>query len=434
MKKPFLSAIFCVLPFFYYAQILYSAGETIHVNNGAILYCNGGIVLSNSTQLTNNGTLTTTKNSTLPQPGNFEINSNTVVSGNGTYNVEQDWVNDATFNGNNGEVVLFGNDEQSITSANGTITTFNNLTLTGNGTNINRRKSLLNVSSGTGINGVLNLNDRELNTDVYSFSVENTNPSAILNATAFNNEGFVSSLTNGFLTRRTNQQTDYLFPVGSSDGIHRYRPAEINPNSIAEQIYEVRMNNYSADNDGYFLAQKEETVDVVNPLFFHSIHRSQGNSDADIKLFFVPSTDNDWMSFAHWYPTEQRWNDVGNTTENNASNFKFILKESWNFPTNSDQYALVNTIYPFSIPNVFTPNGDGINDLYFITSSGLTEFSLIIVNRWGELVFETDDPNEGWDGTVNGNKCSDGVYFYSMKAKQNSNSIVKHGHLTLNGN
>lgn len=433
MKKTILLYFVCC-SFINYAQIFHSNGGLIYINNGAELFCNGGVTLSNSTQLTNNGTLTATKNSTFLQPGDFEINTNSVVSGNGTYRVEQDWINNATFNGNNSEVVLFGNTEQFITSANGTVTTFNDLTLMGNGTNLNRRKILLNVDAATGNNGILNLNDRELSTNTNSFFVENTNPSAVLHTAAFNNEGFVSSLTDGFLVRNTNQQTDYLFPVGSSEGTRRYRPVTIHPHSTAEQTYEVRLNNFSADNDGYFLAQHEEIIDDANPLFFHSISRTQGVASADVKLFFIPSADNNWTSFAHWYPTAQEWKDVGNTTEANTANYNFLLKNNWDFPTNNDPYVLVNTIYPFSIPNVFTPNGDGINDLFFITASGLTEFNLIIVNRWGELMFETDDPNEGWDGTFNGNKCSEGVYFYSMKAKQSSNNISKHGHLTLSGN
>lgn len=435
MKKINLSFLFCLaIPFLYYSQIVTSIGATISVTNGGILFCNGGATFSNVTQLTNNGTITTSKNSNLPQLGNFELNSNTVVSGDGTYRVEQDWINDAIFNGDNSEVVLFGNTEQFITTNSGVVTTFNDLTLSGVGTNIDRRKTLLNTSARSGVNGVLNLNDRELNTATNSFTVENPNPTAVLNSSTFNNEGFVSSLTNGFLIRNTNQQSEYLFPVGSSDGVRRYRPATITPNTSSNHTYNVRLNNFSADNEGYLLSQHEAEIDEVNPLFFHSIERSSGNSNATIKLFFVPSADNDWESFAHWYPSSQ-WEDVGNTTETSASNFKSIIKSNWDFPTAEIQYALVNSKTPFSIPNVFTPNGDGINDLFFITSSGLTDFNLIIVNRWGEKVFETTDPTEGWNGTTpNGNKCSDGVYFISLTATHKSNKITKHGHLTINGN
>ncbi len=434
MIKKLLIFVYLLIASFVSAQTFYSNGAVLHVSNGADFFCNGGITLSNSSQVINNGNLTATKNSSFSQAGNFELNSNSTVSGDGVYSIEQDWINDAVFNGDNGEVILFGNTEQIITSTNGTITVFNDLTLIGNGTNQNRKKTLLNTDSGTGINGVLNINDRELNTDVNSFTVDNISIGAVLNSTTLYNEGIVSSLLGGYLIRKTNQASDYLFPVGSSDGVRRYRPVIINPNATTQQVYGVRMNNYTADVDGYFLSQHENSIDEINDLFFHSINRFAGNSNSDIKLFYMPTDDNNWMSFAHWYPTQKQWEDVKNVTENNIPDFNYILKSSWGFPSTETPYVLVNTSDKLNIPNVFTPNGDGINDLFMITSSGLTDYEITIVNRWGELVFQSNDPKQGWDGTSKGKKCTDGVYFYSIKAKQNSDDINKHGHLTISGN
>ena len=68
------------------------------------------------------------------------------------------------------------------------------------------------------------------------------------------------------------------------------------------------------------------------------------------------------------------------------------------------------------IPNVFTPNGDGINDVFQIPLKGETEFELLIFNRWGEKVFESSDKNYRWNGQVNnnGSQCSPGTYFYLL--------------------
>lgn len=69
------------------------------------------------------------------------------------------------------------------------------------------------------------------------------------------------------------------------------------------------------------------------------------------------------------------------------------------------------------IPNVFTPNGDGINDFFVFNANNIAELDLIIVNRWGNLVYETDDINFMWDGRdLNGNPVTEGVYFYKYKA------------------
>jgi len=71
---------------------------------------------------------------------------------------------------------------------------------------------------------------------------------------------------------------------------------------------------------------------------------------------------------------------------------------------------------PITVPNVFSPNNDGINDVLSIQGLPL-EFNLIIYNRWGYAVFETNNPNELWNGKVmnTGAPVPEGVYFYVLK-------------------
>ena len=70
-----------------------------------------------------------------------------------------------------------------------------------------------------------------------------------------------------------------------------------------------------------------------------------------------------------------------------------------------------------NVPNVFTPNDDGDNDLLKILSiDGSSEYSMVIFNRWGMKVFETTDSSVSWDGTTrSGAKAADGVYFYEVR-------------------
>lgn len=68
------------------------------------------------------------------------------------------------------------------------------------------------------------------------------------------------------------------------------------------------------------------------------------------------------------------------------------------------------------IPNAFTPNGDGINDTFGVKGEGIKEFTLNIFNRWGELIFETHNPKQQWDGTYMNNPVEIGEYVYTMKA------------------
>lgn len=72
---------------------------------------------------------------------------------------------------------------------------------------------------------------------------------------------------------------------------------------------------------------------------------------------------------------------------------------------------LVNTYF---MPNGFTPNGDGLNDLFLPTGilTGATDYRLRVWTRWGELIFTTDDPKDGWDGTYKGAESPGGGYLW----------------------
>lgn len=72
----------------------------------------------------------------------------------------------------------------------------------------------------------------------------------------------------------------------------------------------------------------------------------------------------------------------------------------------------------FSIPNVFTPNNDNMNDVFKITSSNIKTLDCKIYDRWGLLVGELKDANDTWNGrTTAGLECTDGVYYYVFSAK-----------------
>ena len=85
------------------------------------------------------------------------------------------------------------------------------------------------------------------------------------------------------------------------------------------------------------------------------------------------------------------------------------------------------------IPNVFTPNGDGSNDIFHIKSTGVKEISLQIFNRWGQKLYEFAGPKASWDGlTPSGSEVPEGTYFYFVKATGfDGQEIEKHGTVNL---
>lgn len=86
----------------------------------------------------------------------------------------------------------------------------------------------------------------------------------------------------------------------------------------------------------------------------------------------------------------------------------------------TDEITINKDCY-IDIPNVFTPNGDGVNDYFFprqLLSRQLTQFSLRIFNRWGQVVFETARTDgRGWDGKFNNRDQPEGVYVYVIEAE-----------------
>jgi gliding motility-associated-like protein len=80
------------------------------------------------------------------------------------------------------------------------------------------------------------------------------------------------------------------------------------------------------------------------------------------------------------------------------------------------------------VPNVFTPNSDGVNDEFKLDAPGIETFSGVIFNRWGKKVFEWTDPTQGWTGK----DAKDGVYYYIIKAKGvDGQEFSNEGHVTL---
>ena len=85
----------------------------------------------------------------------------------------------------------------------------------------------------------------------------------------------------------------------------------------------------------------------------------------------------------------------------------------------TDSYEVIISINDplIWIPNVFTPNGDGANDLFNLPYEGFKTFNILILNRWGNVMWNKTDQNGIllWDGTDNGReKCTDGIYFYKL--------------------
>lgn len=79
------------------------------------------------------------------------------------------------------------------------------------------------------------------------------------------------------------------------------------------------------------------------------------------------------------------------------------------------QTIIIDPDYIFYVPNTFTPNGDIHNETFKAVTFAVTDFSMIIYDRWGREVFSSTDPDQGWDGNWKGKKCPEDVYVFKIE-------------------
>ncbi|MEN7550598.1 PKD domain-containing protein [Rapidithrix thailandica] len=97
--------------------------------------------------------------------------------------------------------------------------------------------------------------------------------------------------------------------------------------------------------------------------------------------------------------------------------------------------VVVEAVCPVRVfmPDAFTPNGDGLNDTFTAKGAFFRNYRLTIFNRWGEVIYRTNKPEEGWDGTYLGELMPSGVFPYMLEfiAEWDGEKHTQYGHVTL---
>lgn len=89
----------------------------------------------------------------------------------------------------------------------------------------------------------------------------------------------------------------------------------------------------------------------------------------------------------------------------------------------------INVVDKLVVPNVFSPNNDGINDVFIVESNGVSSISMRIFSKWGQLIWEKTAPIIIWDGrTMNGQEIQAGIYYYVL---EESEGVKKSGFIHL---
>lgn len=117
------------------------------------------------------------------------------------------------------------------------------------------------------------------------------------------------------------------------------------------------------------------------------------------------------------YPSENHW---------------YFLNVIDEFGCKNNDGVLVEVTGPLYVPNSFTPNGDGVNDVFSARGLVVDEFLMQIFDRWGELIFESDNPEVGWDGTYKEHAPIIDTYTWRIEYKDYKyGRKIAVGHVTL---
>lgn len=118
-----------------------------------------------------------------------------------------------------------------------------------------------------------------------------------------------------------------------------------------------------------------------------------------------------------WYPDRETGNGI---IIKKPGNYSVVYQKDSNYCKDSIPFTVYDLCDPISyIPNAFTPNGDGSNDVFPPALNYISNYRIKIYNRWGELLFSGEDPNKGWDGYYKKELCMEGVYVYIIQYRSN---------------
>lgn len=199
---------------------------------------------------------------------------------------------------------------------------------------------------------------------------------------------------------------DTLFAF--ADNRYRVNLTDQNTGCIGDTIIEIA--GYKAIQAG-FLIQTQNNEKCLTPLDANTVFFNQSTGGTSGTWHWGDGTSNPFL------PNQNEIHTFAGT----QSSYKVML--SIRNEGNCTDTAIEDICYKdtviYYLPTAFTPNGDGINDRLDCAFWGTSEIQVRIINRWGEIVFESTENNITWDGNYNGNPCMEGTYAMIIEYKGN---------------
>jgi len=205
-----------------------------------------------------------------------------------------------------------------------------------------------------------------------------------------------------------------------------------------EGTYEVTVTDYLG-------CSKSILFDVVFPVFgdpsfnFTSFYYETYNVNSiNDPITFSNNSTGDYRSVFWDFGDESTSSEETPThTYTTIGTYDITLYALYDFDCDyfKTQTLYIGDSYEIIIPNAFTPNNDGLNEVFRPQYYGLTEISLKIFNKWGNKIYEeitSENELNGWDGTINGKEIINDNYYYQINAISYTGEIInRNGAFTL---
>ncbi len=208
--------------------------------------------------------------------------------------------------------------------------------------------------------------------------------------------------------------TTNVFPQGSGVYIYTITGTSSN-NCTGTNTLQVTVNPLPT-----VYAGEDTTINIDNTVTLF------GTGNNYVQLGFVSGSDGVSLS-CNYCPT---------VTVNPQNNTCYTLEGISSFGCKNTDVVCITVTKDWNvyIPNAFTPDGDILNEVFIPVGYAISEIKLTIFDRWGHVVFKSNDTVIGWDGTKNGKVCEQGVYVYQAEiTAMSGEKLVKTGHVTLIG-
>jgi len=144
--------------------------------------------------------------------------------------------------------------------------------------------------------------------------------------------------------------------------------------------------------------------------------------EEDVNEYEVQIFNKSLNDFVDLYSSKETIEFEDNITDLNQPEFCYRIKAIRNGDglESFSNTVCVSTMLNVFVPNAFSPNSDGLNDEFEIKGTFIIDYKIMIYDRWGQLLFESDDIEKSWDGKFNNSLCPVGDYYYQVQVKGTS--------------